>query len=501
MNTGCPRCGLSIPEGAFSACPRCLLFGTDEAEPLPEHPPGLVLREEIGRGGMGRVFRAHHEKLARDVAVKFLPLEIAQDPAFEARFLREAQMLARLSHPHLVTVHDFGTVAGSSYIVMELVAGGTLRDKLPLAPEAALRALRELCAALAYAHARGIVHRDIKPENVLFDDEGSARLADFGIARLIAGAEQPALTAPLVVLGTPTYMAPEVRAGAHADRAADVFALGVLLYETLTGRLPDAAATPPAELRAPLAAALERIARRARALDPAERYATAAELAVALEDPERLPGVPRAGVPQVGLNPEERSWARAVALTLAGATAVSLYAVLLSVTPRALDANENIPFAIYDARKLPDGHVFTRARFETWPTLWAAAAWAVAFVAYGVIRSHWRRAGLDAATPDAALGSVRPVLRIAIVLNGLFAMRLVLEHSTFAGSLREVATYMPILGGILELGMVYFVWVAVLEAWRTARPLSREPWLWFGVLFSLVPPLVTSLRLLNGVTP
>lgn len=499
MNSACPRCGLSVPTGALSACPRCLLLGMDESEPFPEHPPGLILKEEIGRGGMGRVFRAHHERLARDVAVKFLPLEIAQDPAFEARFLREARTLARLSHPHLVTVHDFGAVAGSSYLVMELVAGGTLRDKLPLAPETALRVARELCAALAYAHARGIVHRDIKPENVLFDDEGRARLADFGIARLLATSEQTALTSPLVVLGTPAYMAPEVRAGAHAEPASDVFALGVLLHEALTAHLPDASLRESAALSAPLPAALERIARRARAPEPAQRYANAAELARALEDSEFsrvLPAlVPRA-VPSA-LNPEERSWLRAVALTLAGATAVSLYAVLLSVTPRVLEASDNLPFVVFDARTLPDGHVFTRARFETWPTLGAAAAWAAALLAYGIIRSHWRRAGLEVATPDTPLGSVRPVLRVALILDGLFGMRLVLEHTALGG----VATYLPILGGVLELGMVYFAWVAILEAWRTSRPLTREPWLWVGVGFALIPPLVTSLRLLNGVAP
>jgi serine/threonine-protein kinase len=294
-------------------------------------------------------------------------------------------------------------------------------------------------------------------------------------------------------------MAPEVRAGANAEPASDVFALGVLLHEVLTARLPDAALKPSAQLNTPLAAALERIALRARALDPAQRYADAAQLAAALEDPEHAHAPSAALAPPApsALNPEERSWLRAVALTLAGASAVSLYALLLSATPRVLDANDNLPFAVFDARTLPDGHVFTRARFETWPTLWAAAAWAVALVAYGVIRSHWRRAGLEVVTPDTPLTSVRSVLRIAFLLNGLFVLRLLLEHTSLSG----VATYMPILGGILELAMVYFVWVAVLEAWRTARPLSREPGLWFGALFSLVPPLVTSLRLLNGVAP
>jgi serine/threonine-protein kinase len=135
-------------QGGLSACPGCLLAGLDEPEPRPENPQGLELVEEIGRGGMGRVFRARHARLERDVAVKLLPVELAADPAFQARFTREARTLARLSHPSLVTVHDFGTLSdGSSYLVMEYVSGGTLRARLPLALDAAERALRELCSA------------------------------------------------------------------------------------------------------------------------------------------------------------------------------------------------------------------------------------------------------------------------------------------------------------------------------------------------------------------
>jgi hypothetical protein len=473
--TSCPRCGLAVPALALSACPRCLLDGMDESEPLPENPAGLELLEEIGRGGMGRVFRARHAKLDRVVAVKLLPAELAADPAFQARFEREGRTLARLSHPHIVTVHDFGALSdGSGYLVMEYVAGGTLRSRLPLPIEAADKVARELCSALAYAHAAGVVHRDIKPENVLFDSAGRARLADFGIARLMLD-EQTTLTAPLLVLGTPRYMAPEARAGAATDARVDVFAVGVLLGEML-----GQGAASTTRLR------LEQVARRAAAAEPNQRFASAVELLQALEGTAaRAPG---AGQP---LAPEEQSWLRAVALTLAGATAVSLYALLVSVTPRVLSANEALPFVVFEPERLADGRLATRARFETWPTLWASASWAVALLAYGLLRGHWRRAALDTPHPEQPLTAVTPALRLALFLNALFSAHLLLEHT----ALRPLIVYLPILGGVLELGMVYLVWVAVLEALRLSRPLRREPWLWLAAAISLIPPAITAFRL------
>jgi eukaryotic-like serine/threonine-protein kinase len=220
-------------------CPRCLLADDDDDDIAEiETPPGLELGEELGRGGMGRVFRARHVGLDRAVAVKLLPPALAGDEDFQARFSREARALAQLGHPHVVGVHDFGvTAGGQSYLVMELVPGGTLAARLPLAPDEALRVTAEICDGLAYAHAKGIVHRDVKPANVLFDAAGRARLADFGIARLL-DAPAGSLTRPSLVLGTPAYMAPESRAGAAPDPRADVFAVGVLLHEALTGRLP-----------------------------------------------------------------------------------------------------------------------------------------------------------------------------------------------------------------------------------------------------------------------
>jgi hypothetical protein len=175
---------------------------------------------------------------------------------------------------------------------------------------------------------------------------------------------------------------------------------------------------------------------------------------------------------------------------LAGATAVSLYALLISITPRVLDATDALPFIVFDAQRLADGRLATRARFETWPTLGACAAWAVAFVAYGVLRRHWRRAELSVAQPERPLSAVKPLLRLALFLNLLLALHLLLEATHY----RTVVTYFPILGGVLELAMVYLVWTAVLEAELYSRPLLREPLLWLGAAASLIPPVVSSYR-------
>lgn len=474
MSGSCPRCGLSVTGGTLGVCPRCLLAGLDEAEPPPETPPGLELLEPIGRGGMGRVFRARHARLDRVVAVKFLPAELAGDNTFRQRFEREARTLARLNHPHIVTVYDFGTLPdGSGYLVMEHVPGGTLRDRLPMSIEAVERVTRELVSALAHAHAEGVVHRDIKPENVLFDGEGRPKLADFGIARLL-GPEQTSLTAPLQLLGTPRYMAPEARLGDSGDPRVDVFAMGVMLKEML-------GASEHVRLAA--------IAERACSPEPKQRYASAMELASALDGREEstLSSLP----------PDERSWLRAVALTLAGATAVSIYAALLSVTPRVVERSEALPFIVFDPERLADGRFATRARFETWPTLGAAAAWAVALVAHGALRQHWRRSGLQLRQPERPLTAVRPLVQLAAILNLLFALHLMLEATSF----RPVMIYLPILGGVLELAMLYLVWTAVLEAELRGRRLRRERALWLAAAASLIPPAIAGYRFWRGVGP
>jgi serine/threonine-protein kinase len=496
----CPRCGAVDASGRLSVCPRCLLAdvaGGDGAVPAtsptsPTSPPGalprlgadgLVLEAELGHGGMGRVYRARDERLGRAVAVKVLRPESAGNPDFRARFAREARTLARLEHPGIVAVHDFGTTPdGDGYLVMQLVSGGSIADRLPLPLADALAIAVDLCGALAFAHGRGIIHRDIKPENVLMGDDGRARLSDFGIARLVDPTpEEGPLTRPSLVLGTPGYMAPEARAGARPDPRMDVYALGALLRHMLTGNHPDFAGGADAAPSPRIPSAVAAVIARATAVDPARRTADAATLGAELAAlAAQFKAAPRAALE---LPAEERVWRGAVALLAAVATAVALLAAVVSLTPRSMRAEDAIPFTTFGNQLLPDGRVLTRARFEVWPTLGAAVAIAIALAAYGLLRRHWRAVGLDRPSPDRPLAGSRGVLRIGVVLFALFLLgELLRRHGAPA------ASYIPVAGGCLELIMLYRFWEAALEAQQTSRSLAREPLLWLGLALALFPP-------------
>jgi serine/threonine protein kinase len=210
---------------------------------LGRHFPQLEILQLLGQGGMGAVYQARQTKLDRLVAIKILPPEVARDPAFAERFTREARALARLNHPNIVTVHDFGDVDGLYYFTMEYVNGHNLRDLLQAGalPADQTRAIvPQLCDALQYAHDEGLVHRDIKPENILLDKKGRVKIADFGLARLVGlTPTYLTLTGTHEVMGTLLYMAPEQMKRTHTvDHRADIYSLGVVLYEMLTGELP-----------------------------------------------------------------------------------------------------------------------------------------------------------------------------------------------------------------------------------------------------------------------
>lgn len=202
--------------------------------------------EQLGRGGMAAVYRARDPRFKRQVAIKLLPREFLHDPNFKARFVREAQTVARLEHPAIVPVHDFGEHEGQPYLVMRHMGGGSLADWIergPLRVEEAAAVIMRVAAALDYAHGRGVIHRDLKPGNILFDEAGHAYLADFGIAQLAEATL--ALTKSGVYIGTPAYMSPEqVRGDLELDGRSDVYALGIILFEMLTGRQPYTADTP-----------------------------------------------------------------------------------------------------------------------------------------------------------------------------------------------------------------------------------------------------------------
>ncbi len=209
----------------------------------------------LGQGGMAQVYRAHQENLDREVAIKVLPPWYAADRNFVERFNLEARLVARLSHPNIVTIHDFSEQDGHLYIVMQLVDGGTLKQLLDRLRDpsssanqnaqevmgamdvlAADRIFQPLASALAYAHEKGIIHRDIKPVNVLMDRTKRPILSDFGIAKVLASTKE--LTRPGAGVGTPEYMSPEQVKGEQMDGRADIYALGIMLYEALTGRTP-----------------------------------------------------------------------------------------------------------------------------------------------------------------------------------------------------------------------------------------------------------------------
>ena len=193
----------------------------------------------LGDGAMAKVLLAHDAELGREVAVKLLDEGLAADPSFRARFAREARVAAGLSHPNVVTVFDVGEVDGRPFIVMELVPGHTLEERLrrdgTLPADDVLAIARQVCAGLEHAHANGLVHRDLKPGNLIERDDGTIKIADFGIARAVEGTE---LTEAGTVVGTAAYLAPEQAEAGTVTPATDLFALGVVLYELLTGRQP-----------------------------------------------------------------------------------------------------------------------------------------------------------------------------------------------------------------------------------------------------------------------
>jgi eukaryotic-like serine/threonine-protein kinase len=190
----------------------------------------------LGHGGMATVYLARDEELHRPVAIKVLAENLANDAALRERFLREAKLAARLSHPNVVTVYDAGeTEEGLPYIVMEYVPGTTLADAGHLPPDEAVGLVLQACRGLAHAHAAGLVHRDVKPQNLLLREDGTVKVADFGIAR---PAETTVLTQDGTVLGTAAYLSPEQALGDEVTAAADVYSLGAVLYELLTGRPP-----------------------------------------------------------------------------------------------------------------------------------------------------------------------------------------------------------------------------------------------------------------------
>lgn len=300
-NSHCPECGTLIPENAPQGlCPRCLMFGAaaptqslfggmtfPTLEEIQSAFPEYEVSQLIGRGGMAAVFRARQRKLDREVALKVLPRALAADPAFAERFHREARALAKLNHPNIVTVHDFGEQGGWFYLLMELVDGINLRQAMRtnrFSPEQALEIVPKICDALHYAHGEGVLHRDIKPENILMDAKGRVKIADFGIAKLGQQAgEDVTLTMSGARLGTVAYMAPEqIEHPSDVDHRADIYSLGVVFYELLTGELPIGRFAAPSQ-KSPVNTHVDDVVFRTLEKERERRYQSAGEMKTQVE--------------------------------------------------------------------------------------------------------------------------------------------------------------------------------------------------------------------------
>ena len=318
QNEICPQCGEPLPSDApGGACPKCLMgiglaggshatasfnspagqaFVAPTPEAIAEHFPQLEVLELLGQGGMGAVYKARQPNLDRLVAIKILPPQFSGMPGFADRFGREARALARLSHPNIVTVYDSGETDGLFFLIMEFIDGANLRELIQageLSPTEAMAIVPQICEALQFAHSNGIVHRDIKPENILVDKNGRVRIADFGLAKLLANSpEDLTLTHTHQTMGTPRYMAPEQIEGAHqVDHRADIYSLGVVFYELLTGELPLGRFDPPSH-KVQVDVRLDEVVLRTLEKSPDRRYQQASEIKTEVETIGRNPATP-----------------------------------------------------------------------------------------------------------------------------------------------------------------------------------------------------------------
>jgi serine/threonine protein kinase len=252
---------------------------------------------QVGQGGMATVYKAYQPSMDRNVAIKVLPRQLAESKEFATRFQQEARIIARLEHPHILPVFDYGEHDGVTYFVMRYLEAGTLKTRMeagPLTLNQIDRLFTQLAEALEYAHSHGIIHRDLKPANALVDEQGNLFLTDFGIAKLLESAS-PRLTQTDAIMGTPAYISPEQARAQTVDQRSDIYSLGIILYEMVTGRVPFLADTPlavilkhvsdplplPSFIKSDIPESIERVILKALAKEPGDRYSSATEFLTA----------------------------------------------------------------------------------------------------------------------------------------------------------------------------------------------------------------------------
>jgi predicted Ser/Thr protein kinase/ribosomal protein L7/L12 len=455
----CPRCGTELTAGSpEQLCPRCLLQAGFESQAKPSSPPTaayapgpaaptveelrrffpqLEILELVGKGGMGAVYKARQPGLDRLVALKVLPPDAAAGPDFAERFTREARALARLSHPNIVGVFDFGRADGLYFFLMEYVDGVNIRQALRagnLKAAEALKIVPQICDALQFAHDEGVVHRDIKPENILLDKRGRVKIADFGLAKLLGAKPDHTLTGTRQVMGTPHYMAPEQIQGTRdVDHRADIYSLGVTFYEMLTGELPLGRFAPPSR-KVHIDVRLDEVVLRTLEVEPEKRYQQASEVKTDVDQIARSPTQSR---PQETPRPETSAAAgsapaleRAVADLLPGdkqaavrayreATGAGLPEAMSAVMAIADKHGKNVPVPLTvdlalswfkQALVIMGVGIWLAVESDPlfgWLAVLAALYWSAQNYSWHLRKSRWSLEGLEDTEPDKDAGARR----------------------------------------------------------------------------------------------
>jgi tRNA A-37 threonylcarbamoyl transferase component Bud32 len=424
---------------------------------IAPHFPELEILELIGAGGMGAVYKARQPQLDRFVALKILSHDLAGDPSFVERFNREARVLARLSHPNIVGIHDFGTAGPYCFLTMELVDGVNLRQAMQagrFTPTEALEMVQHLCSALKFAHEEGILHRDIKPENILIDSKGRVKIADFGIAKLVGDDREQDFTLTLQgsVLGSPHYMAPEqIETPGDVDQRADIYSLGVVLYEMLTGGLPLGRFALPSE-KAEMDARIDHIVMRTLEKERDARYQSAGEVSTEVEALGKSPAPPSIKAAALPAEPVAARFSLAATI-LTGISIPLAIIVFVALTSRLQGPPESVKYLE------PVEHVVEAIL----PLLSALATLCCAFLGFilgacalGEIR---RSGGVKTGLGRAVFATVAwPILLLLFDLAWLF---LQIPSSGEDPSLEPVALILVILVPVL------------LAAWMLVRSLYR----------------------------